>query len=644
MIFKLSLKNAAKNFKDYAVYFFTLVLGVGIFYMFNSIFAQQAVMNATASALIAMESVEDLLSYFSAFVAVILGFLIVYSNNFFIKRRKKELGVYLTLGMSRKEVSLVLVLETSLMALASLAAGIVLGVAGSQLMSFFTARLFEADLTGYKFIFSPDAAFKSIVYFAVMFAVVIVFNIIVVCRVKLIDLIDGGRKNEKSRIKSVTLSAAVFIVSLISLIVSYSIILKYDFGTSDDIYLKFSVILGGIGTFLFFFSLSGFLNKMLQRGKKIYYKNLNMFVVRQLNSKINTNFITVSVVCVALFLVIVVFSTGYSAQDILSNKLREQAAYDISVDGMRYSQYSESEDLPEIIKNLPETIKKSGEIKNYAEYALYKSENKGGKFGDYILDYSSIETDIKDSPLYFMTLSDFNGIREIQNLSPMILSEGKYIVAYEDNEFADIAKQLSSDKVSIPVGKTVVCPEGTLQRISFGNRYFGGIVIVVEDEKIDDLQIYTRILNINCTNETAAVSLQNKLKECESPAEGKEQVFAGMKTKVDIYAGAVTDKAISSFLAMYLGFVFMIACASVLAVQQLSEAADNKERYALLRKLGVDEKELNKVLFVQILSYFLLPLSLACVHSAVGLKAAYNLLSEFGSINILPESFQQPHM
>lgn len=635
MLFKLAFKNAAKSFRDYAVYFFTLVLGVGIFYMFNSIYAQQAVMNSTASALIAMESVKDLLSYFSAFAAVILGFLIVYSNNFFIKRRKKELGVYLTLGMSRRDVSLILVLETSLIALVSLAVGLLFGVAGSQVMSFFTAKLFEADLTGYKFIFSADAALKSVIYFVLIFLVVIFFNIIVVSRVKLIDLIYGGRRNEKLRIKSIPLSIGVFAVSLISLAVSYCLILRYDFGTSEDIYLKISVILGGIGTFLFFFSLAGFLIELLQGRKKLYYKSLNMFAVRQLSSKINSNFITVSVACIALFLVIVVFSSGYSAQDILSNKLRKQVAYDISVDGLHYSEYSEIKTLPEIFNNLPKELQNSPEIKNHAEYALYKSENKGGKYGDYDLDCSSVETDIKNSPLYFMTLSDFNGIREIQGLSPMTLSGGKYIVAFEDESLSDIARQFASDKISVPVGTNIIHPEGTLQRITFGNRYFGGVVLVIEDNRVSDLQIYTRKLNINCVSEEASLSVQKKLKDCEAPEEGQPQSFAGMKTKIDIYAGAVTDKATVSFLAIYLGFVFMIACASVLAVQQLSEAADNKERYALLRKLGADEKELNKALFCQILTYFALPLSLAVVHSAVGLKAAFNLLSEFGSYNII---------
>ncbi|WP_093988765.1 ABC transporter permease [Massiliimalia timonensis] len=636
MLTKLAFKNLGKSVRDYAVYFLTLVLGVSIFYMFNSIYAQQELMKLSESTVLAISSMTELLSYISAFIAVILGFLIVYANNFFIKRRKKELGVYMTLGMTRKSISIIFLLETSLMAIFALAVGLILGVFGSQFMSIFTANIFEVDLTEYKFIFSLDAALKSVLYFVVIFFVVALFNVIVINKVKLIDLLYGGRKNETLKIKNTMLSAGLFLVSVILLIIAYCLIFKFDFGpTENSKYLKGAIILGAIGTFLFFFALAGFFIKLLQSRKKLYYKNLNIFVVRQLSSKMNTNFISVSMVCLVLFLVIVVFSAGYSAQNILSAKLQQQAAYDFSLEGVPYHPESDTEEgIPEIFNNLPEELQNSGEIKNHAEYTFFNMEGSGGEYGDYNLDLSVLDSDISGSSLYFMKLSDYNQLRQINGATPCSLPDNEYLIAYEDSDLSVIADQFVDKKIAITIGTNTMNAKMEAERFTFGNRYFGGIVFVVNDDWTSALQIQRRVLNINCKDEAAASALQKKIYEFINNQDEK-QVVVRYDSKQDIYASSVSDKALASFLSLYLSFVFMITCAAILAIQQLSEAADNKERYQLLRKLGTEKKMMNKALFTQILCYFLIPLALAIVHSLVGLKVVYTMLNEFGNINVL---------
>ena len=215
MLNKLVFRNVKKSIRDYSVYFFILVMGVCIFYLFNSIYDQKEIMEVTQTTNESMQLLRRVLSYTSAFAAVVLGFLIVYANRFFIRRRKKELGIYLTLGMSRSKVSLILVLESCLLALAALVVGLVLGVFGSQVMSVFTAKIFEADLTGYRFVFSPEAAIKSILYFGVIFLVVIVFNIYTVGKCRLIDLLYGGRKNETNILPKFKVSLLLFVLAVL---------------------------------------------------------------------------------------------------------------------------------------------------------------------------------------------------------------------------------------------------------------------------------------------------------------------------------------------------------------------------------------------------------------------------------------------
>lgn len=635
MLTKLAFKNIGKSLRDYAIYFLTLVLGVSIFYMFNSIYAQQELMEITKVPVLETPPIVAMLSVISVFVAVILGFLIVYANNFFIKRRKKELGVYMILGMEKSKISIVLILETVLIAIVALAVGLLLGILGSQFMSIFTANLFEADLTKYKFIFSFDAAVKSVEYFAIIFLIVILFNAVVLHKAKLIDLLYGEKKNETPKIKSTLVSVILFVVSVAMLAVAYIVILQYDATTNpNENYIKIPVVLGAVGTFLLFFSLSGIFMKLLKSKKKFYYKDLNMFVIKQLNSKINTNFISMSIVCLVLFLVIVVFSSGYSAQNIISAQLREQVAYDFSLDGeYRGPESNPEEDIPEIFINFPKEIQTSREIKNYAEYSFFNMEETGGKYGDYDLDLSVLGSNISDSPLYFMKLSEYNQLRKINGLTPCNLSDNEYLIIYEDSDLSVVADQFINKNIPVTVEGNALQTAKKAERLTFGNRYFGGIVFVVNDSLTENLWEQKRVLNINCISDEASISFQEKLEEYRNEA-GAEAAFMNYKSKINIYAGNITDKATAAFLAIYLGFVFIITGAAVLAIQQLSEAADNKERYCLLKKLGADKKLLDKALFTQIFSYFMIPLLLAIIHSIVGIKAVYNLLIQLGQVNI----------
>ena len=152
MLFKLSINNMKKSFKDYGIYFLTLVLGVAIFYMFNSLDSQQAMLQVSQSTKEIIKLMIDLLGMVSVFVAVILGLLLVYANNFLINRRKKEFGIYMTLGMGRRQISKIILLETVLVGILSLTVGIIVGIFASQFMSILVAKLFASDLSKFEFI------------------------------------------------------------------------------------------------------------------------------------------------------------------------------------------------------------------------------------------------------------------------------------------------------------------------------------------------------------------------------------------------------------------------------------------------------------------------------------------------------------
>ena len=331
MLFKLSVKNMKKSFKDYAIYFLTLVLGVAIFYMFNSLDSQQAMLKVSESQREIIKLMITMLGYISIFIAVILGFLIVYANNFLINRRKREFGIYMSLGMGKRQISKLILVETILVGILSLSAGIVIGIFASQFMSVLVAKMFEADMTEFRFVFSRAACVKTCIYFAVMYMAVMFFNTITISRYKLINLLTAIKKNEEIKIKNPIISVIVFIFASIILGYAYWIVTGgvSQLNTADKL-LK-PIIMGIVSTILIFWSLSGFILKVIQTRKSIYLKGTNMFVLRQLNNKINTTVISMSVICLMLFMTICVLSASLSLRNTMQKELIDMTPVDLNL-------------------------------------------------------------------------------------------------------------------------------------------------------------------------------------------------------------------------------------------------------------------------------------------------------------------------
>ena len=197
MYFKLATGNIKKSYKDYTIYFLTLILAVCIFYSFNSIDSQKAIFDIKSSNANYITKLTEIISMFSIFVLVILGGLILYANNFLIKKRKKELGIYMTLGMGKRKISRILVTETFIVGAISLIGGLILGIGASQVLSAFILKLFDIGMNEYRFNVSINAIGKTILYFGIMFLLVMIFNVFIISKYNIIDLLSADRKNEK---------------------------------------------------------------------------------------------------------------------------------------------------------------------------------------------------------------------------------------------------------------------------------------------------------------------------------------------------------------------------------------------------------------------------------------------------------------
>ncbi|MDE5586831.1 MAG: FtsX-like permease family protein, partial [Bacilli bacterium] len=329
MLCKLSLKNIKKSIKDYAIYFFTLILGVAIFYVFNAIDSQTVMMDVTSSTRDIIKLMNNILSGVSVFVSFILGFLIIYASRFLIKRRNKEFGIYLTLGMSKRKIASLLFFETLLIGIISLMVGLSLGIMLSQIMSVLVANMFEANLTEFAFTFSKDACLKTLLYFGIMYFLVMIFNTVNVNKCKLIDLIQGSKKSEKIRLKNPYLCTIVFLISCLVLGRAYYLVTGGIGELSEATQIFKPIIMGAVSTFFLFWSLSGLLLRIVMRMKKVYYHGLNTFVVRQISSKINTTVMSMTIISLMLFITICVLSSSLSIKNSMTANLKTMAPMDV---------------------------------------------------------------------------------------------------------------------------------------------------------------------------------------------------------------------------------------------------------------------------------------------------------------------------
>lgn len=336
MLCKLAWGNVRRAGRDYLVYLLTLTLGVTVFYAFNTISMQVDIAGIDEEGL--AQVMGSMLGDLTYFLAGVMAFLMVYANNFIMKRRKKEFGLYQVLGMGRGRVATIMALETVIVSVVAFVAGIVLGVGLSQLMTFFTASLFKTQIANFHFFFSMHAFNLTLACMLVMFVLTLLLNLRAVRRTKLIELMGAERRNETIKTRNPWIAIAIFAVGVVLVGVAYYRLLRDGFPlTATDSKLQEAMNQFGIttamvtvGTFALFWGLSGMLIKLLQSLRGVYWRGLNMFTVRQLAAKVNTVCFSMGVIAMILFLAITSVTCGMSIASVMNESLERYNPADMS--------------------------------------------------------------------------------------------------------------------------------------------------------------------------------------------------------------------------------------------------------------------------------------------------------------------------
>ena len=669
MLAKLAFANVRRSYKDFAIYFFTLLIGVAVFYAFNSITAQDAVLAFDKSQGNMIELLSYLINGVSVFICVILAFLVVYASRYLIKRRNKEFAIYLLLGMPKGTLLRLTLAETLIVGLVSLMAGIGLGLLISQGLLYVTAFMFVVDIPGFTFFVAQDELVKTIVVFLIIFALALFFNVGYVMKAKLIDLIQSERKNDTLKLRSIPVSFCLFLISCVIIGVSYyllsenGIVVNPTFGAATALVC--------VGTLLFFYSLSGFLLRVIQSIKPLYYRGLNMFTLRQVASRINSSFVSMAVICMTLFLAITSVAGGVGISLSMQNSMASITHYDASatsyysvassLEGSDYSNevkqryealqgYLEKHDY-NMAQGIADDAKKLGlpdfnnVVRESAQVDMYDSEATFGQLdeqlGKPMTDYvgaEMINPDYIDQTLSIVPVSQYNHVMEISGREGISLGRDEAVLNCDTDVVMDYARDVAKSGITLNVFGHNLAVDRDLNTETFQTTSIPGQmgILIVSDEIIpDDAVPVTSILNVQFTNNPDAEKQWKDIYEGISTSEDPETWPLNMgMTKEEVFSQNIGLTTIIAYLAIYIGLVLVVACAAILAIQQLTSASDNRTRYQLLNKLGAPSSMVNGALFRQILIAFLFPLVLAIAHSLCALQEVVTLVQLFGHLDI----------
>ncbi len=630
---KLIIRNVRKNIQDYMIYFLTLTVSVSMFYAFNSIQTQPALNDLDTTKQMLSDQLGILLSVLSVVVAIVLAFLILYANQFLLKRRKKELGIYTLLGMEKGKISRIFAGETLCVGILSLVFGIILGLLLSQGLSIFSLRLFAIDMSKFQIVFSISALKKTISCFVLIFLIVMIFNVRTVSSVRLIDLLTAGRKNEVMALRNKAAGISLAALSILCIVSSGVIIQHYGILPSrENSWFQIAVVLLAAGTALFFFSVSAVLLTAIQANRKIYLKGLNTFLSRQIGSKVQTDFMTMSIICALLTISICGISVGISSALTMNETSKAALPYDLNV--VADIDVAGETDIAAYLKS--RDVDMGIYADSLAQISLYEAEiTYGDLFEGQDLNLWHIDENIPEMGVSVVSISDFNRALAAQGKSPINLADNEFLLNCNYKGTLQYIDSFLQSCTEIDLNGTILQPGGkkplgeTVLMTSVGNNDRG--TFIVPDHIAASL---AKDMNILLVQYKPGINTDEILQKMipiglEWETEGYRYTEKNMLSSM--YYGSC---ALLVFLCCYIGLVFLLICAALLSLKQLTETADNIYRYGLLQKLGTDSRLLFGALFKQIAIFFASPLLLAGMFSVFGIGKITAIVEEFLNMHI----------
>lgn len=616
-LFNIAVKNIKRNFYNYFLYFISMVISIMIYYTFNTIRYNEQILRLAQGdqkIVIAFKSSAIVVAVFSAI-------FIWYSNSFFTKRRKKEIGMYSLMGIKKKEIARMLFYENILMGLLALVCGIFIGSLFSKLFVMLLVNLMGYNIA-VEFSIMPMAVFDTLFTFAVLFLITSIYGYTIIYRFELIELFRAEKTGEKEPRASLLVAA----LSIIFIGFGYWFYLN-----GMDITGNFLIIILGtltftiIGTYLLFSSFVVFAVKVSKKNKKRYYKGINLIGTSQLLYRIKSHSRTLATIAVlsasTLTALAVLISTNYD----INKKMDRNFPF-------TYSYFTSDKNTDKKVKEL---IRKYPQNKliNYIESDILKLEGQFPK-----RDKSQPSTE----EMYIISEYSYNKTAQVRGLQKIKFSTSDEVIVFDEKfnktfsksykgkdiiiKYSDKSKKLKIiDSKDYPLYNELMLPRMiVIENNLYKELYkFGKIYKIrgyVTDNKKDSKKLTSDIREIIEKEDLRDIPYSSGYTSYYSNYE--DTVTSSGKVYTSYYENYVEIMKFSGltiFIGAFLGIVFLTATGSIIFFKQLSEANEDKGRYKILKNIGVNKREIKYSISKQMVVIFLLPLVVGIIHSCVAI-------------------------
>ena len=648
---KLAWGNLRRALKDFAVYFVTLMLSVSLFYSFNTLTNQTFFVELSSSTSQLVLRMAVLITGLSIFLMIVIGILIVYANVFFMRRRVREFATYLLLGMKKSSLAFVILIENFIVGICALIVGLLVGVVVSQFSSLAVLKLFNSPVERFHFLLVPQAVIFTACMFGVVFVLSTLCATFVISRTRLSVLFRSSFASDRFKIKNPWITLVLFVVSVLLIAQAYRMF-SYEVLTANDggtfLYCTALVVLG---TALFFYSVSTAFTQIARAIKPLYYRGLNLYVVRQFASRINSSWISMTMICATIFIALCTLSIGFTAVASIRTQESLMAPTDFFADFICKDGY-EPEQTDKLVSLMAEeipswntTVRGTARLTSYTlgeadnVYTIANLISDCGLSKEQAID--GVPIDVAVNPVYFVGCSEYNRFRALAGLQPIELADNEVRFA----SYPGLADQTDSLASS---GKTITLADKyhnvrikpKLKLSDLAGLSSNPCSLIVPDSWVHTMKPrQTRLFaQFYASSKEVNEQFSQELADSNKHAQGilgqnNAYHLHVMNTalRYEMLEAALAIRVTGTFVAVYTGIILLITSAAILSIQQLSELTYMRESYTKLLQLGATRASCSGTIFTQLGIWFMLPCSLAISHAFCVMKEMDALYTIMGA-------------
>ena len=648
---KLAWGNLRRALKDFTVYFVTLMLSVSLFYSFNTLTNQAFFVGLSSSTSHLVLRMAELITGLSIFLMIVIGILIVYANVFFMRRRVREFATYLLLGMKKSSLAFVILIENFIVGICALIVGLLVGVVVSQFSSLAVLKLFNSPVERFHFLLVPQAMIFTACMFGVVFVLSTLCATFVISRTRLSVLFRSSFASDRFKIKNPWITLVLFVVSVLLIAQAYRMF-SYEVLTANDggtfLYCTALVVLG---TALFFYSVSTAFTQIARAIKPLYYRGLNLYVVRQFASRINSSWISMTMICATIFIALCTLSIGFTAVASIRTQESLMAPTDFFADFICKDGY-EPEQTDKLVSLMAQeipswntTVRGTARLTSYTlgeadnVYTIANLISDCGLSKEQAID--GVPIDVAVNPVYFVGCSEYNRFRALAGLQPIELADNEVRFA----SYPGLADQTDSLASS---GKTITLADKyhnvrikpKLKLSDLAGLSSNPCSLIVPDSWVHTMKPrQTRLFaQFYASSKEVNEQFSQELADSNKHAQGilgqnNAYHLHVMNTalRYEMLEAALAIRVMGTFVAVYTGIILLITSAAILSIQQLSELSYMRESYTKLLQLGATRASCSGTIFTQLGIWFMLPCSLAISHAFCVMKEMDALYTIMGA-------------